>query len=614
MTDQPRERPGGPDTRAAPGSGRADWRLVAGLAVADLRYDWTLSFCMMLALAAVFAPLLILLGLQAGYIGHQVERLQRDPGVRLVTPRVILRDPIDPALAAGLAARAAVVIPAPEAYLTLDIAGLAGAATALPSTTDDPLLVEHALTPGPGARWAVLSERLARESGVGPGGTLVVRGVAGAAAGINLPLPVLGVLPEAAVGWVTRLWVPLPLFRQLSDGSRGQAVPELGLAATAPPVTPAFEGILTLEPAAGAATPDPDELASRCGFSQPPTAVADPGWEIPAGTRVWRWTPVGSPIRHPDLKRLRDCLGAAGHRVETVPDLDGAEVRLESAGQTQSLRLIVLPDGPRPGAPGTAAPLWVPWAADPTPAQTAVLAFDTPGGSTLRLPVEPTHGAGLHPGFVALPWDLAGQINSARRAPTMLDPTDGVLRPAPEGDRFFRAYVRIIDDLPSFTDWLRGEGQERADPALRDPDSRVQEVHLLGELSRRTLTLFALILAIAGAAALLAVGADVYAGVQRKRRDLAYLRLVGFGSGALLAQVVLKTLALVAGGLVLGLVGYGLFGLGARALPDLGGVLTQLPPGLVLALAGGILGAATASALVAGTAVTRIDPAEHLRE
>lgn len=237
MTDQPRQRTGGPDAWAAPGSGRGDWRLVAGLAVADLRYDWMLSLCMTLALAAVSAPLLILLGLQAGFIGHQFERLQRDPGMRLVTPRVILRDPIDAALAAGLAARAAVVIPAPEAYLTLDIAGLADAATALPSATDDPLLVEHALTPGHGARWAVLSERLARESGVGPGGTLVVHGVAGAAAGIDLPLPVLGVLSEAAVGWVTRLWVPLPLFRQLSDGSRGLAVPELGLAATAPPVT-----------------------------------------------------------------------------------------------------------------------------------------------------------------------------------------------------------------------------------------------------------------------------------------------------------------------------------------------------------------------------------------
>ena len=53
--------------------------LIPGLAVADLRHEWILNLCMILALAAVLAPLLLLLGLKHGTITTLRDRLVEDP-------------------------------------------------------------------------------------------------------------------------------------------------------------------------------------------------------------------------------------------------------------------------------------------------------------------------------------------------------------------------------------------------------------------------------------------------------------------------------------------------------------------------------------------------------
>ena len=53
------------------------------LAWADLRRDGLLSLCSVLMLAASLAPLLTLHGLENGVIGALIERLDKDPAMRL---------------------------------------------------------------------------------------------------------------------------------------------------------------------------------------------------------------------------------------------------------------------------------------------------------------------------------------------------------------------------------------------------------------------------------------------------------------------------------------------------------------------------------------------------
>ncbi|MGO3130659.1 MAG: ABC transporter permease, partial [Alcaligenes sp.] len=49
------------------------------LAWADLRFDWRISFCMVAAMVAVVAPLLLLFGLKHGVVTQLQQELLQDP-------------------------------------------------------------------------------------------------------------------------------------------------------------------------------------------------------------------------------------------------------------------------------------------------------------------------------------------------------------------------------------------------------------------------------------------------------------------------------------------------------------------------------------------------------
>jgi putative ABC transport system permease protein len=61
-------------------------RQIIGLALADLAADRLFAICQVLALAAVLAPLLVLAGLREGALAALVDRLDRDPAMRLIQP------------------------------------------------------------------------------------------------------------------------------------------------------------------------------------------------------------------------------------------------------------------------------------------------------------------------------------------------------------------------------------------------------------------------------------------------------------------------------------------------------------------------------------------------
>jgi len=60
--------------------------IVPGLAVADLKHEWILSLCLIIAIAAVIAPLLLMMGLKYGTIETLRERLVEDPAYREIRP------------------------------------------------------------------------------------------------------------------------------------------------------------------------------------------------------------------------------------------------------------------------------------------------------------------------------------------------------------------------------------------------------------------------------------------------------------------------------------------------------------------------------------------------
>jgi|GEM_PF-2536516 len=601
-----------------------DCRHIATLIVADLRYEWILSVCMVLALSAVFAPLFILLGLQEGIIGNMLDRLKKDPSSCLVTPKFPLHTPLDKVWLQSLEKQSQVVIASSTSHLLLNIEGLDDPVNAVPTDTNDPLLLNNGVTLPDAGRHIVLSQRLAQLTGKSPGDTLVVTLIrmTGKEEKVPITFQIAGILPKSAAEDV-RMWLPKNLFQGFYRWRQGHEVPEMKLSGGSTNLSPEFDGFLTLL----RRVPTDEEyrrmLARRIGFSQPPEPLSNPGWKIPPHFQIRLWRPINNRVFEGDKLPLANRHNELGYEVEVVPFLSDFQVTLTAADSCQKLSLTVLPpllEKLPPTAPPNKAPrVWIARQKGfrkPVAGKISFLSgFPGGQGQEIVLPVEVYPSSIVTPGYLAVPERLAGEMNAARRQVSVYSPTTGSLSATGDGPRFFRAYARSIDELEELVEFIRREGEQRGLIALREPISRVAEVRNIRRLAGYMEKLYLLIVVVSGVAGFFAITASVYAGVQRQRHDLAYLQLLGIHPAALFFFPCLKSLTLVAGGLVTALIAYTIFGqLSTNLLPLGGASLTRLTAPDILILVTGILAAASVASLLAATAVTRIDPGEYIRE
>jgi len=173
-----------------------------------------------------------------------------------------------------------------------------------------------------------------------------------------------------------------------------------------------------------------------------------------------------------------------------------------------------------------------------------------------------------------------------------------------------RMYADKIENVEAFANRMSAEGIETS--------SRLAEIKSVQSIDKVLRIVFGVIawIALLGCAASL-IGAFM-ANIDRKRKDLALLRLMGFGRVAMQAYVVMQSVVLTLTGFVVGclmyLVGSHLFNqmLGEYMKADRF-VCRLEPVHYFVALAGALL-LATVVAGVGGVVVTKIEPAESLRD
>lgn len=201
------------------------------LAVADFRHEWRISACLVLALAAVLAPLLVLFGLKSGIVTTMRERLLADP--RNLEISIVGSYRLDPTWFSAVAARpeTGFLLPRTRSLAaTLDLIGPQGrslaAAEMVPSAPADPLL-RGAVAPA-GLDQVLLSHGAARQLGVETGATitaLITRTLGGERQSRRLPLRVSAILPEAAFAR-DAAFVSLDLLAMAEDFRDGHDQPE----------------------------------------------------------------------------------------------------------------------------------------------------------------------------------------------------------------------------------------------------------------------------------------------------------------------------------------------------------------------------------------------------
>ena len=212
--------------------------------------------------------------------------------------------------------------------------------------------------------------------------------------------------------------------------------------------------------------------------------------------------------------------------------------------------------------------------------------------------------------FVSLALLMAAEdYRDGHRVPE-LRVTEGTDTPR-EARRFARVrlYARSLDGVAGLADRLRAQGFEVT--------TRAKDIELVRNIDRTLSFLFRIIAGVGVTGLILSLATSLWANVDRKRRDLAVLRLVGLSNGTLALFPVSQSILVASGGLMLSGALYAL----ASWLIDQSFAVNLgreefvcklfLRDGLIAAISTEVL-AVTAS-LMGGYSAAQIDPAEDLR-
>lgn len=172
----------------------------------------------------------------------------------------------------------------------------------------------------------------------------------------------------------------------------------------------------------------------------------------------------------------------------------------------------------------------------------------------------------------------------------------------------FRLYARALDDVEPLRQYLAAQQVQVVTQAA--------QIAQVQALSRNLDLLFWLITTLALVGAVAATSAGALAAVERKQRELAVLRLLGFGSSALLLFVVLQALY---SGLFASVLSALLYRLAEGGLNHLfgqvpGDYASRLLPEHYLVALGAVLLASALAAALGGMRVARIDASQGIRD
>ena len=620
---------------------------IARLACADVRHEWRMSLCMMLAVAAIATPLLLFFGLKYGVIETLRHRLLDNPSSMELLPLTekrldaawFAKKRRDPRVAfvvphtRRLSAQAEFSVQGKSQRYLLDLA---------PTLNGDVLLARYAIE-APENGSCVLSAMAAAKIGAAQGDTLVCsvsrdRG----RVRVERTFRVTGVLPDRA-GNVAVAYLQLEALEQIEQFKDGRSVPELGWPGRDPlayPVTPA--AIVALSSPLDAIREA--MLCQNTGFAKV-SRLNEPGQEtlsafLPEGWTLYLLEAVGNQADGRDMASLADRV--RGRDAYLLPKNDRLRLVVPAAEGEQTLQLLPAAALGRP-LPNTALSLalqkaggnWFAFSSAPAPRILFVspaLAEKLGKDAVLtraRLTRHERDGSvqeraiqfkarflgvpGLPESVALAAPSLLGQLGLLADRPL----TDGeaaegeaALLLGRRGYSGFRMYARTLEQVAQLKQALEEEGikvSTRAD--------RIEEVLSLDTYLDILFWIIACASLTGGMGCLIS---NVYANVERKRRELAVLRLVGVHGLSLTVFPLTSALVLTVGGLLCSLTIFHALSCAINTFfsshLEQGEVFCHLTLGHQCMA----LGLAVALAVVTGLAASRrmlqIEPAESLRD
>ena len=581
-------------------------RVVWWLALQDLRHELLMALNLMVGIAAIIAPLLLLFGIKFGVIETMRDRLLDDPRnleIRPLTSRAFDRKWFE---TIRKEPRVAVAIPMTRKLASTVILknekGQSIKADLVPTVPEDPMIEKNGATI-PKGHEAVLGFETALALGVDPGDKvhlIVTRYIHRKLERASVELKITGILQKRATFFKT-LYVPLALAEKIERYKDGMAVEELGWNGSSVSVHPHYDGVFVV-----VAQPidrvEQIKLTSGTGFASikeisPSEASKIAHYDFEDTKKIYFLKSRRNRITDRNIEALR--IRLRGRDALLDPWIEPMKVSLNGFS-----RLLV------------AAPKrWkLPenrYCSGDLSVKEIELVLHSDYGS-LAFPVKilscPEKGA--EKGVLYAEAGTAGRVSLFRERKLIYDPKEKRLVPGRRSYAAFRIYARGLDDVEPLKKLFEAKGIPVSTQAER--------IHDVKTLDRYLTLIFWLIAAIGIAGGMATLSTSLYGAVERKRRDLAVLRLLGLSKISLFRFPVYQGLMIGVGGTVLAFIFYGLMSTVTNRLfsaylqPDESFCRLALwHMGVVVGIVGFI---AMVSSFAAAVKATRADPAEALRE
>jgi putative ABC transport system permease protein len=552
--------------------GTPEFGLISRLALADLWHERLLSFCLVAALTAVLAPLLVLLGLRYGLVHTLRDRLVNDPRNREMRP--VSSSSFDARWVQKMASRPEVAFLTPmtrQISASVRIQALPGPGQ--PAGDDSVKLDADILATGPGdvlltenggkvpkEGECTLTAELAKSLSLTEKSyvrLIASRSTRGKLEWVSRELQVVSVLQPRASS-LKAVFVSLKFLDAVETYKDGVAVSDYGWPGGIPAAQPVYDAAFFAVPG-GLTTLEESELRVTSGFDslRRVTATELPKMEPPFDGKdlVYYRAATGEgntaiTVEFSSLVGLRRQLPRTASRIYgwvrplllEVQDENGTKIgSLEADSLTvpveDGTNAVSANSSPKttheatepPNAPiSSDAPSNV---KDPLEARVTLYApseLEPVFGAKISLSYRGAHGALVMPALCQptsevhkglLLSSVAGLFRLSDERQLTWDKTAGKPVLARISYAGFRLYARSIDDVERLVAVLADQGISVFTKAERIRDVK--------ELDRYTSFIFWLIASLGLLGCAGALIASLYAAVERKRRTLATLRLLG---------------------------------------------------------------------------------------
>jgi len=584
--------------------------IVLWLSMKDLWHEKLITINLILGTAAIIAPLLILFGIKFGTIETMSNRLINDPKNLEIRPlssrsytsswfesvknntKVDFVIPMTRQLSSSVQIQA---LSSSEKTVTADLVA---------TDKGDPLLLQNGGII-PDEKSCVLNHSLAKELGLKKGDMLkcsVTRYVKKKIQKSSLTLKVAAVLLPRA-GFIKSIYVPLEIVANIEKYKDGLAVPQWGWKGNISQAYPVYDGVF-ISLSKPLDRVEQIKLLSGTGFAyidaiDPHKAKEKAGYTFNDTENLYFIKPYKNSVNDDNIGSLK--IKLRGKKARLYLWIKPIDATIKNDKTEIKIKIAALPENVKKIKPMT---LYMP---SPDLENATMLIKEEKRELVMPISILPLDETSP---FVFIDAQTAGKLALLRQRNLIYDQNIKKFLLSRRGYASFRVYAKNLQDVEPLKQFFEAKGITVSTQA-----ERIHEVQELDKYLTLIFWLIATVGVVGGAATL---SASLYSSVERKRKELSILRLIGLSGGMIFRFPIYQGIVIATSGVIIALFFFAIMATVINRLfqahlqsGESFCTLTVTHIGIVLCFA--IVLAVAASGIAAYKA-TQTDPAEAMRD